>query len=62
LQARVAAEMGLFSLPAIPVLDLEEVSRACGITGAEAVALAGLLGLMSFTGGGRRMVRRRFRR
>lgn len=62
LQSRVAAELGLFPLPAIPVLDLEEVSRACGATGAEAVALAGLVGLMSFTAGGRRMIRRRFRR
>ena len=62
LQARVAAEMGQFATPPVPVLDIEELSRACGATGAEGVGLAGLLGLMSFTASGRSMVRRRFRR
>jgi hypothetical protein len=61
LQARVAAEMGQFPAPDVPVLDLAALSQACGPTGIEAVGLAGVLGLMSVTAGGRRMVRRRRR-
>ena len=62
LQERVEVELGRFPEPVRPVIAFEQLSEACAPLGVEAAGLVSLLGLASFGSGGRRLVRRRFKR